>query len=307
MHDWTPYGELGDLAATVYASLLRPDTGHPVFHGSWDWHSAVHGHWALLRLAHEVGDRQVLDELGERLCSSGMAQELEYLSANPNFELPYGRAWLLLLLRDLERCCGQHDLRGPGEQVAAGLLQWVESGHMDPNVGEYNNPCWVVLRLFDWWEHVGDQAACNLMAKMVSTSFQAQGLLPGQDHERPEFFSRWGLQALLIGRVLGAGALGSWVEAQVLDEPALMPIGSFETAHHLGMNASRAWAFAELSRTCGERRWRAAYQAHIDAALALQAIHRGDYRAFGHWVPQFIIYGWLAGEENLLNSPGPLA
>ena len=25
---------------------------HPIFHGSWDWHSACHGHWALLESSH---------------------------------------------------------------------------------------------------------------------------------------------------------------------------------------------------------------------------------------------------------------
>ena len=48
-HDWGRYGELGGLAETIYLALQLRDTAHPLFHGSWDWHSAVHGHWALLK------------------------------------------------------------------------------------------------------------------------------------------------------------------------------------------------------------------------------------------------------------------
>ena len=31
--------------------VVAPDVLHPIFHGSFDWHSCVHGHWQVLRLA----------------------------------------------------------------------------------------------------------------------------------------------------------------------------------------------------------------------------------------------------------------
>ena len=31
-------------------SARRPAELHPVFYGSFDWHSSVHGHWMLVRL-----------------------------------------------------------------------------------------------------------------------------------------------------------------------------------------------------------------------------------------------------------------
>src|SRR5262245_13563523 len=47
-----------DLAATVRQSVVRKDTGHAAFHGCIDWHSAVHGAWALTAYARMTGDRQ---------------------------------------------------------------------------------------------------------------------------------------------------------------------------------------------------------------------------------------------------------
>ena len=59
---------LETLAATVLAAVAReyphhqshllesdddavpPRRLHPMFYGSFDWHSAVHGHWTLVRL-----------------------------------------------------------------------------------------------------------------------------------------------------------------------------------------------------------------------------------------------------------------
>ncbi|MBN8499935.1 MAG: DUF2891 family protein, partial [Sphingomonadales bacterium] len=31
--------------------VLAPAVLHPIFHGSFDWHSCVHGWWQVLRLA----------------------------------------------------------------------------------------------------------------------------------------------------------------------------------------------------------------------------------------------------------------
>lgn len=33
------------------ADIVRPRELHPAFYGCFDWHSAVHGHWMLARLA----------------------------------------------------------------------------------------------------------------------------------------------------------------------------------------------------------------------------------------------------------------
>ena len=51
------------------SSVLSPRVMHPVFYGSFDWHSAVHGHWMLIRLLrlypeHKKLRRAALEPLG---------------------------------------------------------------------------------------------------------------------------------------------------------------------------------------------------------------------------------------------------
>src|ERR1700733_2933869 len=82
---------------------------HPIFFGSFDWHSCVHGHWLLARLyrrypaladANEV--RRFLDN---QFTSEKVEGEVSYLR-NPSsrgFERPYGWAWLLMLSGELAR------------------------------------------------------------------------------------------------------------------------------------------------------------------------------------------------------------
>src|SRR5260370_380576 len=79
----------------------------PVFYGCYDWHSAVHGHWLLARLARTFPDapfaaaaRAALDR---SLTAPALAREADYLAGQgrESFERPYGLAWLLQLAAEL--------------------------------------------------------------------------------------------------------------------------------------------------------------------------------------------------------------
>ncbi len=45
-----------DLILTGPQDLVAPDELHPIFHGSFDWHSCVHGWWQVMRLARRFPD-----------------------------------------------------------------------------------------------------------------------------------------------------------------------------------------------------------------------------------------------------------
>src|SRR5262249_53537095 len=54
-----------DLSETIARCVERHDTAHPAFHGCVDWHSAVHGVWALVAYVRATGDerfRPLIDE-----------------------------------------------------------------------------------------------------------------------------------------------------------------------------------------------------------------------------------------------------
>ena len=55
------------LAAAVREALARADTDHIAFHGCIDWHSAVHGTWALTAYTRMTGDTQYAPFIAEIL------------------------------------------------------------------------------------------------------------------------------------------------------------------------------------------------------------------------------------------------
>src|SRR4051812_50148182 len=73
---------------------------HPAFYGSYDWHSAVHMHWLLVRVLrlYPTGDdaRSIAERLDPHLSAAAIERELAYFRspAGRTFERPDGWARL---------------------------------------------------------------------------------------------------------------------------------------------------------------------------------------------------------------------
>ena len=80
----------------------------PIFYGCFDWHSSVHGHWLLTRMLATQSDSVLSDEirlaLAESFTDEKLAGELAYYNGpgRASFERPYGIAWYLQLIAELE-------------------------------------------------------------------------------------------------------------------------------------------------------------------------------------------------------------
>lgn len=78
----------------------------PTFYGCFDWHSAVHGHWLLARLARIDSNLTVecRQALGKSFAQQKLLSEVTYISSDQrlSFERPYGLAWFLQLSKELD-------------------------------------------------------------------------------------------------------------------------------------------------------------------------------------------------------------
>src|SRR5690349_3430025 len=89
------------------ADVKPPRELTPSFYGCYDWHSAVHGHWLLARLARLYPDSPLAAKAREALAKSltpaNVAVEVKYLEGEgrATFERPYGLAWLAQLDAEL--------------------------------------------------------------------------------------------------------------------------------------------------------------------------------------------------------------
>src|SRR6516165_5107779 len=107
-----------ELARQVAFCSQRNDTDHPAFRGCVDWHSAVHGVWALIAYQRATGDAQYSPLVTSILNADALRAERAHLVRSPQFEMPYGRAWFLRLAIDHERLTGADDLLPFADDVA---------------------------------------------------------------------------------------------------------------------------------------------------------------------------------------------
>ena len=80
----------------------------PSFYGCWDWHSAVHGHWTMIKILKLFPNISVKDDIRLKLRKNLSKERLEaeYRFFNDNdfaktFERTYGWAWLMKLYSEL--------------------------------------------------------------------------------------------------------------------------------------------------------------------------------------------------------------
>src|SRR4029079_2729225 len=85
------------------ADVKAPRELTPAFFGCYDWHSSVHGHWLLVRLARLFPQAPFAADarqaVGQSLAAPNTHAGRKYLTAQgrTSFERPYGLAWLLQL------------------------------------------------------------------------------------------------------------------------------------------------------------------------------------------------------------------
>jgi drug/metabolite transporter superfamily protein YnfA len=285
-----------ELVEPIRVAVGRQDTGHAAFHGCVDWHSAVHGVWALVAYSRMTGDTWCQAQIEDTLRPEKLAAERALLSASPGFEMPYGRAWLLRLARE-------HALYTAGDralqplmqamacEVLASMLAYYARRAPDPRRGGYLSDSWALLNMLDFAAWSGDAAAEAAIRGLVAAHFIDHRAGCDYALEGGHFMAVATNWAWLVSRVLPLAEFAGWVRA-FFDRAGLpQPIAAPANWHHHGLNFSRAWGLWALSATSapGDARevYLAAYAAHFRATYETPALWRGSYQGVGHWVPQF--------------------
>ena len=288
----------------------------PAFFGCYDWHSSVHGHWLLARLArlHPGAETAAASRaaLATSLTAENLGAEAEYLEApgRDTFERPYGLAWLLQLAAELRQWNDPdarrwRDALAPLETLAAERTrEWLPKLTHPVRGGEHSQTAFAFGLILDWGRTAGDDDLAALLEQRISDYYFADYDCPlryepsGQDFlspclaeadvvrrvKTPVAFADW-LRRFLPG-IPDDGSAG-WLEPAVVTDPT-----DGKLVHLDGLNLSRAWMLegiaAGLPAGDGRR----------PALLAAAATHRASGLASvtgatyegGHWLGTFAAY-----------------
>ncbi len=293
---------------------VRPPRAlHPIFYGSFDWHSCVHAHWLLARLRRRFPGTAEADAVGAlfdaQFREENVAAEVAYLRAPGarGFERPYGWAWALMLQGELER---HRDAAGRrwAERVRPLAAEFVRRFEAflplctyPVRAGVHSNTAFALLLARAYAAACGDAAFAAVCAASARRWYGGdrhyRALEPSQD----EFLSPTLIEAALMRDVLPPAEFRDWL-AQFLPAPGddalerlLTPArvsdrSDGKIAHLDGLHLSRAWCWRLLADAFAPgdplaTRIRPAIDAHLDAGLAHVA---GDYMG-EHWLASFAL------------------
>ncbi|WP_118180291.1 DUF2891 domain-containing protein [Paraburkholderia phosphatilytica] len=291
-----------------------PRALHPIFYGSYDWHSCVHGYWLVLHLLARFPDlpqaARIVATVDEHFTPHNVAGECAYLNLphNRGFERPYGWAWLLALSAQLEAldersvpqaAAWKRDFAPLTEIFVERFSEFLPKATYPLRVGTHFNMAFALALTLDFARQT---SRASLEALVVDTAKRwylndagCQAWEPAGD----EFLSPSLMEAELMRRVLPGDAFVGWFTRFLPDLAASEPATLFtpvtvtdrsdgKIAHLDGLNLSRAWCQRSLARAlpAGDPRIALlddAANRHLDSALAHVA---GDYMG-EHWLASF--------------------
>jgi len=288
----------------------------PAFFGCYDWHSSVHGHWLLVRLARTFPaapfTARAREEVAKSLVAVNLEAEVRYLKGpgRVSFERPYGLAWLMQLyaeLREWDDDRARHwvAVLEPLERTARErLAEWLPKLSHPIRVGEHDQTAFAFGLILDWARTAGDQGMETLVVSRARDFYLRDRHCPlAYEPSGQDFLSPCLGEADLMRRILEPKAYASWLgtflpsiptdgRAPWLQPTVVTDPSDPKLAHLDGLNLSRAWMLEGMAAGLppGDDRLaaiRAAARAHRERGLAAVT---GEHYEGGHWLGSFATY-----------------
>jgi hypothetical protein len=291
---------------------LTPRALHPIFYGSFDWHSCVHGWWTLLtlrRLFPDMPEAKAIDALAhDSFTADNVGAELAYLERplSRGFERPYGWAWLLYLHLEATRHSEAWgaELEPLARAFATRLRDHLPILTYPIRVGTHSNTAFALVLSLEWAEAFDTELAELIRIRALhwfAADRDCQAWEPGGD----EFLSPALIEGLCMARTQPAD-FPAWFahflpgadnrQPATLFDPAWVSDRSDGKIAHLdGLNLSRAWCWRSIApflpattREVAD----AAAEEHLETAMPHIS---GDYMG-EHWLASFALLALLPAD-----------
>jgi hypothetical protein len=288
----------------------------PAFYGCYDWHSSVHGHWLLVRLARTFPDAAFAatarDALQQTLTPDHIREEIAYLRApgRASFERPYGLAWLAQLgaeLREWDDPIAKLLAANVKPLEAAAkerLSDWLPKLTNPIRIGEHNQTAFSFGLLLDSARSEGDKGFEQLLVGKIRDFYLKDRNCPmAYEPSGEDFLSPCLAEADVVRRILPPREYQLWLTKFMPQiprdgtagwlKPALVTDPSDPKLAHLdGLNLSRAWMLEGIASGLP------ANDLRVPSLRAIAAAHRakglasvtGEHYEGGHWLASFAVY-----------------
>jgi hypothetical protein len=283
---------------------------HPAFYGCFDWHSSVHGHWAMLRALRAFPDlkekAKILEVLEKHFTKENLEKEKAFFEKEPRFERTYGWAWFLRLVEEV----GESKLPQSGDwkealaplenTLVAALKDFLGKMNLPIRMGMHSNTAYTLMHVWDYATYKKDDALLGLVRSKAKEFFAQDKNCPlAYEPSSGDFISPCFTEADLMRRVLGPKEFKTWLEkflpkvsAEQLKPVLPLDDKDYILVHLLGLTFEKAAALRGIASALPAKDPR---RLKFEKAAASQA-ETGWKRMFSsgyggtHWIASFAIF-----------------
>lgn len=296
-----------DHVLDAAADVASPRSLHPIFYGSFDWHSCVHGYWLLTHLywrfpALSEAPR-IRDVVDAHFTAENVAGELRYLArpSSRTFERPYGWAWLLALAAELARhgtpegARWRASLAPLASAFAERFLEWLPRATHPVRSGTHHSTAFALSLALEYAEATNDERLAGALRAKARAWYEHDRDAQVWEPSGEDFLSPALIEAECMRRALDRDDYERWLAAFLprlaQGEPKALfsPVQPSDRtdgriAHLDGLNLSRAWCLRGIARALGGAdRLLAAAEAHLEASLP----HVTGHYMGEHWLATY--------------------
>lgn len=291
--------------------LGSPKELHPAFYGCFDWHSSVHGHWALVKLLKifpNLTDRDfIIGKLKENISKENIQGEIEYFNRKQeySYERMYGWTWLLKLQEELDSWNTPEgkelaqNLQPLTDLIVSRYIEFLPKLLYPIRVGTHNNSAFGMSFAYDYAISAGHESLKSTIEATARRLYLNDKNGPiAWEPDGFDFLSPCLEEVTLMQRILPDGEFLKWLEVflpQLKSKNFSMEVAkvSDRTDGHLvhldGLNFSRAWVFFRLAKEFPKEYGHLRAEADKHLAYSLPSIVDGNYEG-EHWLGSFALY-----------------
>jgi len=291
-----------------------PSELHPIFFGCFDWHSSVHGHWLLAKVANLFPEKEIVTNItslfDSQFSEAKVKTEVDYFKRKdgPLFERTYGWAWLLKLQAELSSSKNEafakyaNILKPLADHIVNLYLEFLPKLVYPIRVGEHSNTGFGFAFALDFARLEANNELSDLIVNVSRTFYQKDRKCPlSYEPSGSDFLSPCLHEADLMTRVISSSEdftpwLNKFLPELFEDDFQLHP-GQIrdrtdgKLVHLDGLNFSRAWALyniaAKVTNAKLAERLRKIGDEHILTSMENVV---GSHYAGSHWLASFLLH-----------------
>ncbi len=296
--------------------LAPPRLQHPAFYGCFDWHSSVHGHWALVTILNSFPDFHKKDsiwmKIGKNITAQNIQKEIDFLNDkhNKDFERTYGWAWLLKLDEALR------ESKTPGaaeihknllplvDLISAKFIEFLDKLNYPIRVGEHPNTAFGMSFAYDYAKKYDTKLAAKIEEKALQYYLNDKDCPLSWEPGGFDFLSPCLQEADLMMKILPEKEFRKWLReflpgfektpAKYLEIAVVTDRSDGKLAHLDGLNFSRAWCLFEVGKSLNNQKMIDLGERHFN--YSYEKMDSGEY-AGAHWLASFALVALKASPD----------